>query len=67
MEAYQERFIKLSRYASYMVDTDEKNARRFARGLKNKYRKALAPLKLRSYEDVVESVRNIMSEAYDFQ
>lgn len=50
--AYERRFNQLSRYTSYLVDTEGKKVRRFERGLCLEIAEILAGLELSTYSEV---------------
>ena len=51
---YESKFTDLSRYATDLVDTDEKKVRRFLCGLRPMTQTLLAVMKLKDYRDVVD-------------
>ncbi|KAH6777420.1 RNA recognition motif and CCHC-type zinc finger domains containing protein [Perilla frutescens var. frutescens] len=56
---YERRFNCLSRYAPYIVDTDEKKARHFERGLRPEIAGILLGQRLRTYGEVIEMAQAI--------
>ena len=50
---YERKFESLMRFAPHLVDTEERKARRFERGLRSDIRKAVEVLDLRTYAEVV--------------
>ena len=51
--AYEAKLTKLARYVPYMVDTEEKKARKFEDGLRGNIKKRLEMLHLSTYVEVV--------------
>ncbi|KAI3867110.1 hypothetical protein MKX03_032690 [Papaver bracteatum] len=51
VSAYNDKFIRLSRYGAELVATDEAKAKKFIRGLDPEMRKQLSCLRIRTYED----------------
>ena len=51
--AYEAKFTELARYAPYMVDTEEKKARKFEDGLRGNIKNRLELLRLPTYAEVV--------------
>ncbi|XP_057482013.1 uncharacterized protein LOC130768937 [Actinidia eriantha] len=51
--AYEAKFTELARYAPYMVDTEEKKARKFEDGLRGNIKSRLELLRLLTYAEVV--------------
>ncbi|KAH7855338.1 hypothetical protein Vadar_023846 [Vaccinium darrowii] len=56
---YEAKFNALSRYASDMVDTDEKKCRRFKAGLERNVRTRLTSYKQANYADLVDMARKV--------
>ncbi|KAH7546031.1 hypothetical protein FEM48_Zijuj01G0157600 [Ziziphus jujuba var. spinosa] len=50
---YERKFDELSRYAPYLVDTDESKAQKFEIGLKDELRRPISVLRLRTYGEVL--------------
>ncbi|KAJ0985550.1 hypothetical protein J5N97_003906 [Dioscorea zingiberensis] len=59
VDEYEMEFDKLSRFAAKFVDDDESRAHRFQDGLQYHIRKALAPLHLTSYAEVVGRAKSL--------
>ncbi|KAH7839881.1 hypothetical protein Vadar_009924 [Vaccinium darrowii] len=56
---YEAKFNALSRYASDLVDTDEKKCRQFRAGLERNVRTRLTSYKQASYADLVDMARQV--------
>jgi len=56
---YEAKFNALSRYASDLVDTDEKKCRRFKAGLETNVRTRLTSYRHESYADLVDMARQV--------
>ncbi|KAH7542658.1 hypothetical protein FEM48_Zijuj02G0097500 [Ziziphus jujuba var. spinosa] len=50
---YERKFDELSRYAPHLVDTDERKAKKFERGLRDGLRRTIYVLRLRTYGEVL--------------
>ena len=51
--AYEVKFIELARYAPYIVDTEERKARKFKDGLRGNIKNRLELIQLSTYAKVV--------------
>ena len=56
---YDQRFTKLSRYASVMVKSEAEKTKRFVKGLKPEIKVKLVPLQLRIYLQAIEKALEI--------
>ena len=59
---YERKFDELSRFAPHLVDTEERKARRFERGLRPNLYNAIAVLRLPTYADVLQRVQLIVKD-----
>ncbi|KAI3854735.1 hypothetical protein MKX03_015000 [Papaver bracteatum] len=53
VSAYNDKFIRLSRYGADLITTEEAKAKKFIRGLDHEMRKQLSCLRIRTYEDAL--------------
>ena len=59
---YERKFDKLSRYALHLVDTEERKARRFERGLRPELYKAVAMFQFSTYSEILQRVQLIAKD-----
>jgi len=59
MDEYAAEFLRLSRFASYMVSDEEKRASRFQQGLKMDIQIFLVPQQLKIYSQVLSIAREV--------
>ena len=59
MDEYAAEFLRLSRFASYMVSDEEKRASRFQQGLKMDIQIFLIPQQLKTYSQVLSIAREV--------
>ena len=59
VDAYAADFRRLSRFAPYMVPTEEKRASKFQQGLKMDIQIALISQRLKTYSEVLISARDL--------
>ena len=59
MDEYAAEFLRLSRFASYMVSDEEKRANRFQQGLKIDIQIFLIPQQLKTYSQVLSIARAV--------
>ena len=59
VDEYAAEFLRLSRFASYMVTDEEKRASKFQQGLKMDIQLFLIPLQLKMYSQVLSIAREV--------
>ena len=59
VDVYATEFLRLSRFAPYMVADEEKRAKRFQQGLNVDTQMFLAPQRLKSYSLVLDAARDL--------
>ncbi|KAK3040717.1 hypothetical protein RJ639_028007 [Escallonia herrerae] len=67
MAQYEAKFTSLSRYAPYLVGTENCKERRFEKGLRFGIKKSLFALKLLTYAKVIERVEILEVDYEEFQ
>ncbi|KAK3018240.1 hypothetical protein RJ639_004824 [Escallonia herrerae] len=67
VEQYEAKFTSSSRYAQHLVDTKNRKARRFKKGLKHGIKNRLLALKLPTYAKVVERAKILETDYKDFR
>ncbi|XP_065854728.1 uncharacterized protein [Euphorbia lathyris] len=62
---YEMKFTRLAHFGEHLIPTEERKARRFERGLRDRLLDRIAPLRLSSFEEVVDRSRQM--EMFDDQ
>ncbi|KAI3953496.1 hypothetical protein MKW92_021146 [Papaver armeniacum] len=65
VSAYNDKFIRLSRYGAYLIAIDEAKVKKFIRGLDPEMRKQLSCLRIRTYEDALNRSLDYEKEMKD--
>ncbi|XP_026409197.1 uncharacterized protein LOC113304331 [Papaver somniferum] len=65
VSAYNDKFIRLSRYGADLITTDEVKAKRFIRALDPEMRKHLSCLRIKTYEDALNRSLDYEKEMED--
>ncbi|KAI3913175.1 hypothetical protein MKW98_007191 [Papaver atlanticum] len=65
VSAYNDKFIRLSRYGAELIATDKAKAKRFIRGLDPEMRKQLSCLRIKTYEDALNRSLDYEKEMED--
>ncbi|KAK3040154.1 hypothetical protein RJ639_028404 [Escallonia herrerae] len=64
---FEAKFTSLSRYAPHLVDTENRKARRFEKGLKRGIKNRLLASRLRMYAQVVERAKILEADYKEFE
>ncbi|KAK2992067.1 hypothetical protein RJ640_026585, partial [Escallonia rubra] len=62
VKEYEARFARLSRFATHVIDTEERRATRFMNGLRHGIRKFLTAVTLDTYGQVLHKVQRVEKE-----